>query len=67
MITVSFPDKNIKQFPEGTTSLDIAKSISEGLARNVLAAKINGKVVDATQPLNSDQKINIELLTWEHD
>ncbi len=67
MITVSFPDKNIKQFPEGTTSLDIAKSISEGLARNVLAAKINGKVVDATQPLNSNQKINIELLTWEHD
>ena len=67
MITVAFPDKNIKKFPQGTTSLDIAKSISEGLARNVLAAKINGKIVDATQPINSEQKINIELLTWEHD
>ncbi|RPG59996.1 MAG: threonine--tRNA ligase [Flavobacteriales bacterium TMED191] len=65
MITVEFPDKSIRKFTQGTTSLDIAKSISEGLARNVLAAKINGKVVDATKPINSKEKINLELLTWQ--
>ena len=47
MIKVQLPDKSIKEFPKGTNSLDIAKSISEGLARNVLAAEINGETWDA--------------------
>ncbi len=60
---ITFPDKNVREYPEGTTALEIAKSISEGLARNVLSAKINGEVVDATRPINKDA--TIELLTWD--
>jgi threonyl-tRNA synthetase len=63
MIKITFPDKNIREYPEGTTALEIAKSISEGLARNVLSAKINGEVWDATRPINKDA--TIELLTWD--
>ncbi len=59
---ITFPDKNVREYPDGTTSLDIAKSISEGLARNVLAAKVNGEVRDLTRPINEDAAI--ELLTW---
>ena len=40
MIKITFPDKNIREYPEGITAMEIAKSISEGLARNVLAAKV---------------------------
>jgi len=65
MINITFPDKAIRQYPEGTSALEIAKSISEGLARNVLAAKINNEVVDSTMPINSDA--SIELLTWEQN
>lgn len=62
MINVTLPDGSVKQFAKGTTSLQVAQSISEGLARNVLAAKVNGEVWDATRPLNSDVKL--VLLTW---
>jgi len=60
---ITFPDKNVREYPEGTTALEIAKSISEGLARNVLSAKINGEVWDATRPIKKDA--TIELLTWD--
>jgi len=60
---ITFPDKNVREFPEGTTSMEIAKSISEGLARNVLAAKVNGEVRDLNRPITSDS--NLELLTWD--
>ena len=60
---ITFPDKNVREYPEGTTAIDIAKSISEGLARNVLSAKINGEVIDATRPITKDA--TIELLTWD--
>ena len=63
MINITFPDKQVRQYNEGTTALDIAKSISEGLARNVLAAKVDGEVWDATRPINKDA--SIELLTWD--
>ncbi len=63
MINIKFPDGKVKQFPEGTTALYIAKSISEGLARNVLAAKVNGEVWDATRPINKDAELF--LLTWD--
>ena len=63
MINITFPDKAIRQYPEGISALEIAKSISEGLARNVLAAKINDVVIDATLPITTD--VSIELLTWE--
>ena len=60
---ITFPDKNVREYPDGTTAMDIAKSISEGLARNVLAAKINGQVSDLSIPINSDA--TLELLTWD--
>ena len=62
MINISFPDGAVRQYNEGITALDIAKSISEGLARKVLAASVNGQVWDATRPIKSDAKL--KLLTW---
>lgn len=62
MINISFPDGAVRQYPGGTHALDIAKSISEGLARKVLAVSVNGQVWDATRPINSDA--SLKLLTW---
>jgi threonyl-tRNA synthetase len=62
MINITFPDGAIRQYENGTTALDIAKSISEGLTRKVLAANVNGEVWDATRPINKDA--NLKLLTW---
>jgi threonyl-tRNA synthetase len=62
MINVTLPDGSIKQYEKGTSSIEVAKSISEGLARNVLAAKIDGKVVDAILPILTD--CTLQLLTW---
>ena len=62
MINITLPDNSIKQYPKGVTGLEIAKSISEGLARNVLAAKIDGEVWDATRPIDRDA--GLKLLTW---
>ena len=56
-INITLPDGSIRQYPAGSTALDIAKSISEGLARKVLAAEINGQVWDATRPLNADAQL----------
>jgi threonyl-tRNA synthetase len=65
MINITFPDGAVRQYQEGSTALDIAKSISEGLARKVLAAKVNGQVWDATRPIGSD--VTLKLLTWNDD
>ena len=62
MMNVTLPDGSIKQYEKGISALEIAKSISEGLARNVLAAKIDGKVVDAVLPIEND--CSLQLLTW---
>lgn len=62
MIQISFPDGRKQEYPVNTTALEIAKSISEGLARNVLAAKVNGVVVDADRPIETDA--SLQLLTW---
>tara|TARA_B100000579_G_scaffold123007_1_gene99071 strand:- start:65271 stop:67214 length:1944 start_codon:yes stop_codon:yes gene_type:complete len=67
MITIEFPDKTTREFPSGSNAIDIAKNISEGLARNVLGAKINGVITDASQALIDGSKIKLELLTWEND
>ncbi len=64
MIKITFPDGNIREYPNGIHALDVAKSISEGLARNVLAAKMNDKVVDLLLPIQSD--CTLELLKWEN-
>ncbi|HQU99828.1 MAG: threonine--tRNA ligase [Bacteroidia bacterium] len=63
MMNITFPDGNIRTYAAGTTAMAIAKSISEGLARNVLAAKVNGRVQDAQLPINDDAAL--ELLTWD--
>ncbi len=63
MINITFPDGNVRQYPSGTTAMEIAKSISEGLAQKVLSAKINGEVWDATRPINADA--TLQLLTWD--
>ena len=65
MIRITLPDGTVREFEKGATALDVAKSISEGLARNVLAAKVNGEVIDAFRPLDSDA--NLQLLTWNDD
>ncbi|KAG4080434.1 hypothetical protein HA402_013892 [Bradysia odoriphaga] len=62
MINITFPDGAVRQYEPGVTALDIAKSISEGLARKVLAANVNGQVVDATRPVLTDS--TLQLLTW---
>ena len=62
MINITFPDQSVRQFESGVTPLDIAKSLSEGLARNVLAAKVNGMKWDATRPITEDA--TIQLFTW---
>ena len=62
MIKITLPDGAVREFEEGTTSLQVAKSISEGLARKVVAASVNGEVWDAGRPLTADT--NLRLLTW---
>jgi threonyl-tRNA synthetase len=62
MINITFPDGAVRQYEPGVTALDIAKSISEGLARKVLSAKVNGQVIDATRPITTDA--TLQLLTW---
>jgi len=59
---ITFPDGAVRSYELGTSALQIAASISEGLARNVLAAKINDTVKDANLPITED--CNLQLLTW---
>ena len=63
MIKITLPDGAVKEYEQGVTALDIAKSISEGLARKVLAASINNEVWDATRPIQTDS--SLKLLTWD--
>ncbi len=65
MINITLPDGTVKQYESGVTGLDIAYGISEGLARNVLAARVNGEVWDAFRPIDHDA--TVELLTWNND
>lgn len=62
MIKITFPDGAVREYENGVTALDIARSISEGLARKVLAANVNGQVWDATRPITTDA--TLKLLTW---
>ena len=65
MINITLPDSSVRQMPKGSTGHDVAMSISEGLARNVLAAKVNGQVWDASRPIKEDA--SVQLLTWNDD
>lgn len=63
MIKITLPDGAVREYPEGSSASDVAKSISEGLARKVLAAEVNGEVWDSSRPINSDA--SLKLLTWD--
>ena len=63
MIQVSLPDGSIREYAPGVSSMEVAKSISEGLAKKVLAAEINGEVWDLSRPLN--ENVSLKLLTWD--
>jgi threonyl-tRNA synthetase len=65
MINITLPDGTVKQVENGTTALDVAMGISEGLARKVLAAEVNGEVCDPQRSINEDATLN--LLTWRDD
>ncbi|MDG1762143.1 MAG: threonine--tRNA ligase [Flavobacteriaceae bacterium] len=62
MIEIRFPDQSVRSFSEGITPFEVAQSISEGLARNVLSAQFNGHIVEASTPLEADG--DIQLFTW---
>jgi threonyl-tRNA synthetase len=63
MIDIQFPDGAVRAYEPGVAALDIAKSISEGLARKVLAARVNGEVWDLSRPILHNA--SLQLLTWE--
>ena len=62
-IKITLPDGSVREYEKGASAMDVAKSISEGLARKVLAANINGEVWDATRAINED--VSLKLLTWD--
>ena len=61
-IKITLPDNSVRHYPKGVTPQEVALSISEGLARNVLAAKVNGEIVESNKPIDTDS--NLQLLTW---
>lgn len=63
MIKITLPDGSVREYEAGSSAMDIAKSISEGLARKVLAASVNGEVWDAGRPIQQDS--SLKLLTWD--
>ncbi|MFM7619690.1 MAG: threonine--tRNA ligase [Bacteroidota bacterium] len=65
MLDIHLPDGSVRQVEQGTTALQLAAQISEGLARNVLAAEVNGDVVDASRPLPANAQL--KLLTWNDE
>ena len=65
MIQIKFPDNSVRSFEEGTTVLDVAKNISEGLARNVISVKFNNQTLETTTALHEDGEIH--FYTWKED
>ena len=63
MINLTFPDGAVRSYEQGISGLDVAKNISEGLMRKVLAVEIDGKVQDAFGPIDKDA--SIKFLTWD--
>lgn len=62
-IKITLPDGSVRELPQGISALDVAKSISEGLARVVISAKVNDEVWDLTRPINEDS--NVALLKFD--
>jgi len=64
-MNITFPDGAVRQYEQGTSALDIAKSISEWLARKILATEVNGEVWDLSRPINNDA--SVKFLTWDDE
>jgi len=62
-IQITLPDGSVRNYPQGVTAHQVAQSISEGLARNIIAAKVNGVVVETGRPITADA--NLVLLKWD--
>ena len=65
MLKITLPDGSIRQFEASVTPMDVAKSISDGLARNTISAVVNGKQTEVTTPITEDSAL--QLLTWNDD
>lgn len=65
IIKITLPDGSVREYPKGSSAMDVALSISEGLARNVLSAEVNGEVWDADRKITQDS--TLKLLTWNDD
>ena len=65
MINITLPDGSVKSYENPVSAMDVAMEISEGLARNVLSAEVNGEVVDANRPITTDA--TLKLFTWNDD
>ncbi len=65
MVKITLPDGSIREFEGVVTPLEVAKSISEGLARNTISAMVNNKQVEVTTPITEDA--TVQLLTWNDD
>lgn len=65
MVKIKFPDGNVREYPKGVTGLDIAKSISERLAKEVLSVTVNGEVWDLTRPITADS--TLKLHKWDDE
>jgi len=65
MIIITFPDGAVRQYEQGSSALEIAKTISEGLARKILAAEVDGEIWDLSRPIQNDA--SIKFLTWEDE
>ncbi|MCK5907092.1 MAG: TGS domain-containing protein, partial [Flavobacteriales bacterium] len=63
MIKITLPDGSVKEFEQGVTPFDVANSISSGLARNVISAKVNDAIVETTTPIDTDATLT--LFTFE--
>ena len=59
MIKVTLPDGAVKEYEKGITPIQVAQSISEGLARNVISAQVNGKTVETITPINTDANVTL--------
>lgn len=64
-IKITLPDGTVKSYPSGVTAMKVATDISEGLARNVLSAKVNGEIIDSNRPITKDSELS--LLTWNDE
>lgn len=65
MIKITLPDGSVKEFASGATPFDVAKSISEGLARNIISASFNGTTIETTTPLTTDG--SLVLYSWNDE